>query len=254
MGPGIGQAPAFTLYILEWGRGKFQGSVRPGLHALSCFTLFFSTHNVQRNYLETNNVLTQNSEAIVQEHFHFHFLWWMKGQHFSDGQGLTVLFIIVFKSESISPALITFRTKAALRLRKCKGSNAKGCVGVWGVFNSTLISLLVQSCVCAQLELWKTDTNCLTVIEVIYSSHAVHCNSISHLAWAWGRHSEVNSNSCSPLQKCMSNQELCSLTWTDFINLWVEVNQFWIDLRAEALSQVMPHCLYDLRCSCLDSH
>lgn len=54
------------------------------------------------------------------------------------------------------------------------------------VFFFTLVSLSVQSTVCLQLELWKTDTDCITVTEVIYPSHAVLCNSISHLAWAEG--------------------------------------------------------------------
>lgn len=84
----------------------------------------------------------------------------------------------------------------------------------------------------------------MTVAEVIYPPHAVRCNSISHLAWAEGDTQKSIPIAAPP--KCMSNQELCSLTWTDFINLWVEVNQFRIDLSPAALSQVTPHCLYVL--------
>lgn len=50
----------------------------------------------------------------------------------------------------------------------------------------TLVSFSVQSSDFLQLELWKVDTNCITVTEVIYPPHAVLCNSISHLAWAEG--------------------------------------------------------------------
>ena len=50
----------------------------------------------------------------------------------------------------------------------------------------TLVSFSVQSSDFLQLELWEADADCITVTEVIYPSHTVLCNSISHLAWAEG--------------------------------------------------------------------
>lgn len=54
---------------------------------------------------------------------------------------------------------------------------------IW-IFSS--VSFSGQSTDFLQLELWKADTHCITVTEVIYLSHTVLCNSISHLAWAEG--------------------------------------------------------------------
>lgn len=54
---------------------------------------------------------------------------------------------------------------------------------IW-IFSS--VSFSGQSTDFRRLELWKADTHCITVTEVIYLSHTVLCNSISHLAWAEG--------------------------------------------------------------------
>lgn len=65
---------------------------------------------------------------------------------------------------------------------------------------------------------------------------------------SWGRHTEVNSNTNSP--KCMSNQEVCSLTWTDFINRRVEVNQFCIDLSPIDQSATSGDAALSIRAGC----
>ena len=80
--------------------------------------------------------------------------------------------------------------------------------------------------------------------------HTVLCNSISHLAWA-----ECDTQKSIPIAtppKCMFNREVCSLTWTDFINRTVEVNQFWIDPSLSALSG-WHHTVYTCWLSAPDS-